>query len=642
MVPPGAPHAARGRRLLTAALLLLTAALSLTPISNNDIFLHLRTGAIVLDTGSVPKVDDYSVLARGRPFIAHEWLAGVLFRLVERLGGARGFDALVVFKFLLAAATLLVLWRVAARLGADERIAATCGAFVVFLAAARVMERPHLFSFLLTAATLLWLARRRARAETRSDWKALLPLVLMQVLWANLHGAFLLGPVIILIAAAAAGIEGLFAGGARRDAGLAEARHLALTALLLVGACLVNPYGVALLRFPFALTGSAFMGQIYEWLPPYTEPFRSTFMAREYLVWALVGVVAHGISLARIRRRGLPPGGLFPAMLFGALLVLSLRMNRNVTDFALATFPGVAAAIPAGAALRRAPARGRSMLAAAIAGVGVLVAAFGYPLGPGAVRRMGFGLGPGIPAAAADYVESQPLRGAVFNTYAAGAYLVYRFHPEVRVAMDSRNDVYGEALWDEYTRACASPEDLGKFLTRLDAGFAFLEWSQQGFTTTAAALRTLPGGWRPVYFDDEAAVYVAAGGPHADLAARDGYAILEPSLFRPGAWSPEEAAHALPEADRAVARSRGAFIARVMRIEALRTLGRRDEADREEAGVVAADPPLFHIQILLGMAHAARGETAPAKARYRRALELNPASDAARQGLAMAEKGGAR
>src|SRR6185436_9410299 len=124
-------------------------------------------------------------------------------------------------------------------------------------------------------------------------------------------------------------------------------------------------------------------------------------------------------------------------------------------DFALATFPGVAAAIPAGAAFGRAPARGRAALAAAIAVVAMLVGACGYPLGPGTVRRMGFGLGPGIPVAAADYVEAQHLRGAVFNTYAAGAYLVYRFHPEVRVAMDSRNDVYGETLWTEYTRACA-------------------------------------------------------------------------------------------------------------------------------------------------------------------------------------------
>ncbi|HKQ98084.1 MAG TPA: hypothetical protein VJV75_09425, partial [Candidatus Polarisedimenticolia bacterium] len=142
---------AGGGRLLPAALVLLAAALSLTPITNNDLFLHLRTGSIVLATGSVPKVDDYSVLARGRPFVAHEWLAGVLFRLTETAFGAHGLDALILLKALLTIVTLGVLWRTARTLGADPRVAAACGAFVIFLAAARVLERPHLFSYLLTA-----------------------------------------------------------------------------------------------------------------------------------------------------------------------------------------------------------------------------------------------------------------------------------------------------------------------------------------------------------------------------------------------------------------------------------------------------------------------------------------------------------
>jgi hypothetical protein len=642
VVPPGAPDAPGDRRPLTAALLFLTAVLSLTPITNNDLFLHLRTGAVVLATGSVPKVDDYSVLARGRPFVAHEWLAGVIFRVVERLGGARGFDLLILLKCALAIATLLLLVAAARWLGADDRVAAACAAFVIFLAAARVMERPHLISYLLTAALLLWLARRRTAGPAPLRMATLLPLLLMQALWANLHGSFLLGPVIVLIAAAAAAAEGLVEPGTGRATGFTEAGRLALVAGLLLAACFVNPYGVALLRFPFALTGSAFMGQIYEWLPPYTEPFRSTFMAREYLAWCLVGAVAHGSALARLRRGRLPPGGLFPALLFGALFVLSLRMNRNVTDFALATFPGVAAAISGFATFRRAPARGRAALAAAIAALALVVALRGYPLAPGTVRHVGFGIGAGIPVAAADYVEAHALRGNVLNTYSAGAYLIYRFHPEVRVAMDSRNDVYGEALWSEYTRALASAEDLGRFLARLDAGFAFLEWPQQGFVATATALRSLPAGWRPVYFDDTAAVYLPADGPQADLARREAYALLEPALFRPGTWTPAEAANALREADRAAAASRGAFIARVMRVEALRTLERRDEADREEAGVIAADPPLFHIQLLLGMVHAARGETVPAAARFRRALELNPASDAARRALATVAAGRAR
>jgi tetratricopeptide (TPR) repeat protein len=242
--------------------------------------------------------------------------------------------------------------------------------------------------------------------------------------------------------------------------------------------------------------------------------------------------------------------------------------------------------------------------------------------------------------AAADYVERSGIRGNAFNTYSAGAYLVYRFHPAVRVGMDSRNDVYREDLWEEYTRALVSPGDLARILERLDASFMFIEWPQQGVVATAAAIRDLSPAWRPVYFDDVAVVYLGNGGPYAAVLGRDGYSVLDPALFRPGSWSEAEAGTALAEADRAIAVSGGAWIARVMRFEALRVLGRRAEAGVEEARLVAEDPPLYHIQILLGLAHLARGERAEAAARLRRALELNPASQAARQALEQALSGG--
>src|SRR5712671_3718606 len=91
-----------------AALIL---ALNLTPITNNDLFLHLRTGALVLETGRVPRVDDYSALAAGRPFIAHEWLAGVVFRLVEVADGGFGLNALIFLKCAIALAIAIALYR---------------------------------------------------------------------------------------------------------------------------------------------------------------------------------------------------------------------------------------------------------------------------------------------------------------------------------------------------------------------------------------------------------------------------------------------------------------------------------------------------------------------------------------------------
>src|SRR2546423_8475214 len=87
--PPGsgAYVLGRGEGLGLAALGVLILALGATPITNNDIFLHLKTGSIILAHGTIPHEDDYSALARGRPFIAHECLAAAWFPAVPAGGG---------------------------------------------------------------------------------------------------------------------------------------------------------------------------------------------------------------------------------------------------------------------------------------------------------------------------------------------------------------------------------------------------------------------------------------------------------------------------------------------------------------------------------------------------------------------------
>ena len=620
------------------ALALLTVALVVSPITNNDVFLHLRTGAMVLDTGHVPHVDDYSALARGRPFIAHEWLSGVAFRLVEI---ATGLDGLIVLKALVALLCAAALYRAARALGASPAVAVPSLAFVMILAAARIVERPHVFSYLLSSVFLLLLARRRAGA--RVPLWAFLPI---QVVWANLHGGFILGPTIVALASMGEGLEGLLIGlspGAAATGGsergryhLREAARLAGLAAALILASLLNPHGVALLKLPFELTGSSFMREIYEWQPPFSSQFARTYMLREYVAWALFGLLVLILTaVAAARRRTAPPGGAFPALLFVALLILSLRMQRNVTDFALGTFPGVAAAATWLSPARFARRGGRRWLICISPALLALAAWFawhGYPFSPTSRRICGFGIGRTVPVGGADYLRDNGVRGNAFNTYAAGAYLVYRFHPHVRVAMDSRNDVYGPDLYQEYTRALTEPEALAAFLKRIDASFVFLEWKTDRVEVTLEALRKL-GGWRLVYFDDFAIVLVPQAGPSAELAARDGYSLIDPTRYRPGPIPHDMAASFLDEATRAKRQSRGAFIARVMRVHALLELGRRAEAIEEEKEIVAADPPLYYIFTYLGILRYSAGDHPEAAAHFRRALALNPLDRAAAERL---------
>jgi hypothetical protein len=656
LAPPSAGDAAT-----LAVVGLLVLALTISPIIDYDLFLHLKTGALVLETGRVPVVDDYSALARGRPFVAHEWLSGVIFRLIERGFGDAGFRALTCLVTVVSLLMAAALHGAARSLGASPLLAVPMLAFVLVLAAARLVVRPQIFSYLLTAV-FLWLLARRQAGRRAPLW-AFLPL---QVAWANLHGAFLLGPAIVALAAAGEWVGarlGLATAAMAAEpppavpqgpvpprttgasSGPASARscesvRLAVLAAALLAACLLNPYGPRLLGFPFHLTRSGFMEEIYEWRPPFASSFAQTYMALYYALWIILGAgVILGVLLLSRRRRALPPCAVFGLLLFGLLLSLSLRMNRAVTDFALATFPGLAAGLSwllrdRLDRLERGAARLSVRLAtiAALIGLALFFAGHGYPWRPGDVRPFGFGIIGNTPVLAADYLKTNGVRGNIFNTYGTGPYLIYRLYPAIRVAMDSRNDVYGEDLYAEYKKALGDPSALRAMLDRLDAAAVILDWVGGRNLPTARLLRKV-GPWIPVHFDDAAIVYMRAGGDRGDLVARDSYALLDPAGYRPGTLGREDAARALREADRAVRASRGSSIALVMRIDALLALDRRDEAGREEARLLAANPALPYIFVFLGDIHMAHGNRAAAAARYRQALRLSPNWRRAEEGL---------
>jgi tetratricopeptide (TPR) repeat protein len=680
----GAYVLGRGEGLGLAALGVLILALNATPITNNDIFLHLKTGSIILAHGTIPHEDDYSALARGRPFIAHEWLAAVVFQVVHAVGG---FDGLILFKVAVAIAVAAALYAAARTLAASAIVAVPTLALVMVLAAARFMERPHIFSYLLTAVFLLLLARRRTGSRAPMWCFALL-----QCLWANLHGGFVLGPAVVLLAAGAEATEGGLhaliswmepkharrkspdrsAGAVDRAAAptgksarrlrrrkraadssnppastgghgveasrrhFREAGRLAILAAALVAICVVNPYGVRLLAFPFELTGSAvFMQTNYEWLPPFASTFARTYTMRYYVAWIIIGSVVLLAALAlALKRRELPAGGVFPFLVFGFFLTLSLRMNRNVADFGLATFPGIAAAATSlQPGLFERPAK-RSLLpwiALALFGLAGWFAVEGYPLSSWSRRPFGLGLGPNAPVAAADYLEANGIRGNAFNSYDTGAYLVYRFYPAIRVAMDSRNDVYGEELYRQYGRALHDQRSLAAMLERIDASFILLDWRTQG-AELAPMVRRL-GDWRLVFFDDRQALYLRGSGEHAPLVERDGYSVVDPSSFRPGALRPQDASLALKEAERATKQNRGAYISRVMKIDALIKLGNLQEAFDEEARIVREAPPIDGIHAALGLLRLSLGQKREAAVHFRHALELSPELPVALWGL---------
>ncbi len=312
-------------------------------------------------------------------------------------------------------------------------------AMAMFLVSSRLSERPHLWTYLL-AATFLWILDRHRRRPGRVAW-LLLPL---QAAWANLHGGFPLGWLLVgcFLLAELSGAAWARAAPGRK------ARRLALIALGLPLVCLINPVGYHLLLFPFRLTGSeAFMSRVYEWLPTFSPAYRGTFMFLEYL--ALTGLAALAF-LPRLRgaaRLVLGTGGLLAALgiylgsdpvlalglsvgavgfllgrgavplahglLFLALFFLSTRMNRTVTDYALLIAAPVAASLdrtlrrsslPLDALLRRRPGTTAMIGGVVFSLLALWITEAGYRTRPTYRREMGLG------------VSSMPIRAVNFST----------------------------------------------------------------------------------------------------------------------------------------------------------------------------------------------------------------------------------
>ena len=180
------------------------------PISDPDFWWHLKTGQYLWETHRLPAPDPFAYTTAGageaypgealtRHFnLTHEWLAQALMYLVWR--GA-GFGGVVLARALLLAAFCglagLVVWR---RCGGFYRgLAAALAAGTV--AAGFAADRPYMVTFLLLAAFVALLEYRRRL------W--LLPPLM--VVWANCHGGYFLGLVVLGAYVA----EALWTGGSR-------------------------------------------------------------------------------------------------------------------------------------------------------------------------------------------------------------------------------------------------------------------------------------------------------------------------------------------------------------------------------------------------------------------------------------------
>src|SRR5688572_890601 len=186
------------RLALAPALVFIVA--SLDRGYQTDYWQHLARGGLVAREGAVVSVDRFTYTAAGAPLVDNNWLTQLLYHALHAGGGIALVQSVNALVLAGAMAGLVGLCHRASR---STGIAATAGVLAFFGLWPTFLIRPQSFSVLLFVAlyALLLASPRRPR---------LLFLVPpMMALWANVHGGFAVGLVLLSVFALAATLERL-------------------------------------------------------------------------------------------------------------------------------------------------------------------------------------------------------------------------------------------------------------------------------------------------------------------------------------------------------------------------------------------------------------------------------------------------
>lgn len=248
--PAGERRAKIANFLLAGLLGAVAFALACYEITDRDVWWQLRSGQWIIEHGRVPALDPFSYGSADREWIDLHWLFQIVLAAAYRLAGLPGT---VLMAGACAASSVLAAFAATAR---NRPLAACVAGWLPALALIgwRLPPRPELFSlaFLACDLALLEFGRRRP--------KLLLCLPVVQLLWVNSHGLFVLGPAIIGFdflertmlrfnhrrrAANPGPVNAHDAGRAWKIAGL--------SLVLAIAACLANPYAMRGALFPWQL-----------------------------------------------------------------------------------------------------------------------------------------------------------------------------------------------------------------------------------------------------------------------------------------------------------------------------------------------------------------------------------------------------
>jgi hypothetical protein len=491
-------------RLVVAITFMLIFAMAARVSLDTDTWWHLRTGQWIVEHRAVPAADPFSYTRAGADWRIPGWIVQAPLYL---LFASFSYAGLNLFTAFFVTLTFALVYRACS---GPPLLRAFALVLAVAVSAIYWSARPQIVSFALAGAFAWVLYDYRERAVNRL-W--LLPPLM--ALWANAHGGFAIGFILIGLTLAGEAISlgwrWLSARFGRLEPPASNVQRpssnprpllwLAAVGLLCALAVMLNPAGPEMLLYPFKTVSiGALRDFIQEWQSPNfhqreTQPF----------LWLLIGTLV----VVVLSRR---PANFTDLLLVSGLGYMGFLAGRNMPLLAIVAPPlltrhasellddlrarflksggasgGTTGGVPA-----------INWLLLIVIGALALVKVISVlpaQVNEQQIERL-------VPVKAAQFILRERPPGPLFNSYNFGAYLMWALYPDYPVYTDGRTDLYDDAFLREYLDVAVGRPAYEQTFERYGVRLVLVEAD----SLLGDRLSEDPD-WRLLYRDELAAVY---------------------------------------------------------------------------------------------------------------------------------------
>jgi hypothetical protein len=509
----------------------LLPALNLIMIYPNDFWWHLRTGRMIVETGSIPTTDQFSFTRAGQPWTNQAWLMQAGYDLLH---GAGGLPLIILVHALtITAGYSLLLWILARHYGLRESVLATMIGALVGMN--NWTLRPQGISFLMFGVLLYLIENHQAlttgtRAResvedsigslnhrTDRGWQMadggpqveqirrppsaiwwVLPLF---AVWVNSHGGFIFGLAVLGVYVLGRGWEFWRAGTPAEHR--REMIHLAVIGLLALAVLALNPAGPAgLVRYVLEFVRSDVTTRHNEEFAPLVIRDWDGLLFFASLLLVGVVLVKSGLRLRADQ--------CLAVLIFAGL---SLFARRNLAWYGFVVAPILAAGLHRWRPPSEAIHPGLRWMNAFILG---LLAVGGLATMPWWRHRLP--LPPQrqplvtrtTPTAAAKFLcDTLPDGARIYQYFAFASFQIWAC-PRLAVFIDPRVELYPSEQWRDYFAIDAGRFNWEQVADKYQLQYLFLSRQFQPLAIQAARASE---NWMEIYHDDRAVVFQKRASP---------------------------------------------------------------------------------------------------------------------------------